>query len=256
MKNYVVKTFVYDSVEVLHFVFGFLKPLFRPFVNKLRSKKIETINNIYQTNALSVLKEFDDCLTKNSIPYTLAFGTLLGAIREKGFIKHDLDIDTAVWVEQDHDNIKLALKKYGFDLIHTFLVEEGLFGREETYEKCGVHIDIFYFYPAKKEYPYCCDFLRWPTCRSMYASMRLKGKILARRIEMPMVKTSKRVPFENLLLPVPENAEELLKFRYGEDYMVPNPNWTQEGTYDKHIIEWPEVKAVVQKGFEPWPYGM
>jgi hypothetical protein len=46
--------------------------------------------------------------------------------------------------------------------------------------------------------------------------------------------------FEDMMLPVPANAEEQCIFRYGEDYMIPNPKW------DNHkkvpcIFDWPEM---------------
>lgn len=43
------------------------------------------------------------------------------------------------------------------------------------------------------------------------------------------------------MLPIIENADEFLKFRYGEDYMTPNPNWSNGD--NPHIIPQPEHPA-------------
>ena len=45
--------------------------------------------NRLQSNILFLLKEFDIICKNNGIHYTLHGGTLLGAIREKGFISWD-----------------------------------------------------------------------------------------------------------------------------------------------------------------------
>jgi len=205
---------------------------FREWIEKRRL-------DVFQKNALVVLKEFHKCLEKNNYFYTLAFGTMLGAVREKGFIKHDPDIDVFMWIEDRDENLLKVLKLYGFKLSHSFSIENRKWGYEETFEKDNVSIDIFYVYPPINEMPYCCDFLTQPGCRNLEVSMKKFGGVLPRRIEMPLRKKRIKTSFEDTQLFIPENAREILIFRYGENYMTPIKDWTIK-SYDNHILEWPE----------------
>jgi len=60
--------------------------------------------DVYEKN-LVALKCF---LDKHGIPFFLAFGTLLGACREKNFIENDHDVDVLI-MERDEDRLVKAL---------------------------------------------------------------------------------------------------------------------------------------------------
>lgn len=222
-----------------------IRRLIKPIYYRLyKSKKIEKLKSAFIDNAKEALMQFDACMRNNDIPYTLAFGTMLGAVREHGFIKHDFDIDTMMWNEDYFADFPHLLETCGFKRTHTFLVDSGMLGREETYEYKGVHIDIFFMYPAINELPYCCDFLR-RDCLTYNACMKKYGSVLPRRLELPVKREIQYVPFENLLLPIPVNAEEILAFRYGKDYMIPNPKWDVQ-SYNDHIVEWSEKDGIYE----------
>lgn len=243
MKYYLKMLEVANKVAKVSLAKKLLIPIYYPIKSLFSKHK----NRIFKKNALRVLAEFDHCLKQNGFVYSLAFGTLLGAVREKGFIKHDLDIDVAMWDRDYSPMLIRILSAAGFSLDHSFEAENGNYGREQTYVKDGVYIDIFFFYEDEGEYPYCCDFLSYNMCPTYRESMKKYGRVLARRIELPMMKEVVLTPFETIQLYIPQNAHQILKFRYGEDYMIPNPQWTIT-SYDRHITVMDNIKAVYKEG--------
>lgn len=69
--------------------------------------------------SLEILTELDKVCKRYHIPYFLAYGTLIGAVRHKGFIPWDDDID--VWVKlDDYDRlIKLLQKETEYEILNT-----------------------------------------------------------------------------------------------------------------------------------------
>ena len=115
---------------------------------------------------VELLIEFDRICRKHGLRYNISFGTLLGAVRHKGFIPWDDDIDvTMPW--EDYNKLDFAVKqeldneKYYFrtpeneennHLIFKHLERKGTLytkpGRTKLKQQIGVFIDIFPMYPA------------------------------------------------------------------------------------------------------------
>lgn len=220
----------------------FLKKLLRPLYDSYRQHIRNNRNRAYRKNALDILKEFDEVMIENGFRYSVYAGTLLGAIREKGFIKHDIDIDTVMFNKDYSEKLQDVLLAAGFKKIHSYMVEDGKLGREETYEKKSVTVDIFYVYDDGISPIYQCDFCGVPGSYSHEHSMKKFGYVIARKLEFPVSYEVLRLPFETIEVNVMSNYKEWLTGRYGSDFMIPNPKFHDKGD-NPAIKVWSEVKA-------------
>ena len=115
-----------------------------------------------QLMELDILKDFDALCKKHDLEYFGAFGTLLGAIRHKGIIPWDDDIDIAM-PRRDYDKLRAIVEaelsdKYNFmnnevnshyPFITSRLMRKGTEFRTLSMKDCkcelGVFLDIFCF---------------------------------------------------------------------------------------------------------------
>lgn len=208
-----------------------------PMQKRYWHKIAENRNKAFLQNGLQILSEFDSIMQTNHIHYSLFAGTLLGAVREGGFLKHDGDIDTLMFAKDYSPRIRQLLEEHGFKMVHAYLIEDGKLGREETYEKDNVSVDIYFAYEDKNFPTYQCDFFGEPA-----SPFQREHVIRARRLEFPISYNVLRVPFESIEVNILDNADEWLRCRYGEDYMTPDPSFHDKGD-NPHIFIWEGVKA-------------
>lgn len=222
-----------------------LKKVLKPFYYCYKRKIDKNRNKQFIINGLSVLQLFDKTMRENGIPYSVFAGTLLGAVRERGFISHDMDIDTAVFYSDRPDNLSSMLCDRGFKLLHRFTIEDGKKGMEETYLKDNVTLDIFYIYSDSTADTYQCDFHAVKGTVSWEDSMKSYGYVGSRRLEFPVVHKFRRMPFSNITVSVIENYDQWLSCRYGSNYMIPDPGFHDDGNNQYIIDEW--LKADYRK---------
>lgn len=149
------------------------------------NKKIATKNLI----------DFKNIMTKNKVAFLLGYGTLLGAIREHDFISHDEDIDILMLEEDKVEffNVLIELQKIGFNLCR--YDKRGLL----SIMREGEYIDLYFFHKYKNGIYKCA------------------GEF----VEKDFLYKKQKIYFLNTEFDIPKNAEELLKFWYGDNWKIP-----------------------------------
>lgn len=160
----------------------------------------ENSNIIDSSTAKQNLLDFKTILDKNKVKFLLMHGTLLGAIREQNFIKHDIDIDTCTLEEEKLVEAIPELSKAGLKLCR--------------YEK-----NVIY------------SFIRNDVYIDVYIVNKLQGLIspfyvryLYRVIPRKYFRNTKKMSFLGEIFRIPNHSIELLEFWYGKDWRTPISN--------------------------------
>ena len=169
--------------------------------------------------ALNNLIEITNILKKYNIKHWLTDGTLLGLYRDKDFISHDKDTDIGVDFDTFTVDCFLELKN-NFNIKHIFGYVEDSF--EIALEKNGVKTDLFFFYKKDKSY-YHSAFSEWRTdsyrrIDYIYDFFDIKSTI-----------------FLNNNFNIPSDPLKFIITKYGEDWNIPNSNWSYDYSPKNHI---------------------
>lgn len=202
-------------------------PILFILIKKIKSFTYDTYlikkkNNLFLKNGKKVLFDFDNAFTEAGIKYWLAFGTLLGAVRERGFIGHDFDIDVGVFKNDYSPELEKTLIKHGFKKAREFLIDGGEYGIEQTYTKNGVSIDIFFFIRGHNKI-YCHVFDNIKEDGTGIDISKNEG-FAVRELTYDFTGFSKVNLFAHEFM-VPNNFKEVLISDYGYSYMTPDPNY-------------------------------
>lgn len=206
-----------------------LTPIYEWYLKRRSRKSCERL----QKNGYDISTRIGEILDKSNISYFFTYGTLLGLIRDNGFIKHDNDLDIGILKTDDFswDDLSSLLSKSGLTKLHEF----GIDGKvtEQTYIYNGTGIDFFlyeyednkmisYVYFKKDNFEYKNEYER--SVSKMISSQIIDFKYIV----------NNGVKFR-----IPKNAEQYLEDIYSETWRVPNPNWISSNG-----PAWNEVKGV------------
>jgi len=218
-----IKLFTRSLPGIRQFYDRFLKESrYQNYLTKLRAEM--------KNDGLSLIKKITAELDKSNVRFFVDFGTLLGLIREGGFIAHDLDMDFGIYINEDFtwDDLEKALKACGLKKQREF-VYNGVI-TEQAYINKLLTIDFF-------------NHTDTDSSNDAYVYYKLKDREYEENsfsvIKLIMYKFGdiERVEINGTLIPVPSNAEKYLESIYTENWRIPDPNWKPENG-----PAWNEVK--------------
>ena len=163
-------------------------------------------------------KDIQQALDKTGIRYFAAYGTMLGLVREGGFIGHDEDIDFGVLLDEQFswEKLESCMSSIGFRKKHIFTCNGVI--TEQTYMKNGLSVDFFsfeeegdtmitYYYIKEKDKEYKKN--EWTVCYHRNAVFEGFQKINCHDVEFQ----------------IPLNPEKYLEEVYGTGWKIPDPNY-------------------------------
>ena len=104
----------------------------------------------YQSIVLDILFEVDRICRGNNIHYYLAFGTLLGAIRDGGQIPWDYDVDLEIPITEREKFLEILRTQLGMDYYYAYLDNTKNYPTycirvgKKGYHFNALHVDVFF----------------------------------------------------------------------------------------------------------------
>lgn len=165
----------------------------------------------YGFKNLCYILEIADKEGWNIIPI---FGTLLGFVREGDFIKHDNDIDLAVAPGIDPKVLaKILVEKYGFEFDQALAYHGEV--TEFSVKYNGLGVDFFFMKDFETELRVAV--YSWNK-EEAYTDARQNN---VKWVKHPLISDYRLVNIRGISVKIPQNAEDLLYYEYGEDWRIP-----------------------------------
>ena len=246
------KAQIKDNIDTLFY-------LFNRYADIGKFPKAEGNLRKLQLCDTELLKVFDAVCKKHEFTYWIDWGTLLGAVRHKGFIPWDDDMDVTM-PREDFDKAMEVLpeemKKYGIVVSEFKDWPYAVFGFSYRHEETGIWLDVFPadFYYAENDSQEEKNKLKalLEKYRKYYLKRRLKDNkesVLGEkdRLLSEYTKSPERTKgymtddlefepnvflqdmdnvfplstteFEEFTVPVPNNLDKYLRVQYGDTYM-------------------------------------
>jgi phosphorylcholine metabolism protein LicD len=192
-------------------------------------------------NTLKLLQIVVHKLNEHNIAYYLDFGTLIGAIRDKGLIPWDDDIDISLVNESDYhkmeqvlDEIKkeYKLRTYLFTFISSYekrkkrkreiFVPNVSFTKSTNYQIAKVRDNKFWIFGRGNS---CIDiFFKYKfNNRSYWMAYGKENSVPLEYISDELI----TIDFLGIKCTIPKEYDKYLTYKYG-NWKIPNKNWSHD----------------------------
>lgn len=182
------------------------------------------------------LREIVRLLTEEQIPFWVDCGTCIGTYRHGGVIPWDKDLDLSVLVN-DFQNVLNALRK--LDPKKYVAQDWSSRGRPGSYirvyvKKSRNHIDI-YMNDIDPEVKTITYIIAHENSHFMATDWKERERIQKAPIPFDVVFPLKRGTFDGIDVPVPNQTERFLTYKYGPNLKPPRIYNPETGEYEKDL---------------------
>lgn len=189
-------------------------------------------NRAFSKYGLETLRRAQEAARESGCQLFLAFGTLLGAYRNKGFIPYDCDLDTGMRIEQRGEAFLDAMRRQGLKLIRQYYAQDTGRVEEEMFDYMGVHLDVHYYY-VNEQGGLSCDLCLPHETKDWRSANKSDGfPAIVRSVP---ITDFEETDFLGIKVYTPVRVVDWLSALYGEHFMTPDPQWSM-GDHKKRSV--------------------
>ena len=205
--------------------------LYKPIVELINRVKFEIQARRMKRDGLAMLAAADNAFTQMNVRAFLAYGALLGAYREHGFISYDPDIDLGVLASEIPPDLHFQMAQSGFRLLRQNYI--GSTGQicEETYEYRKLHLDIFFYYREGGE---LYSIIQRKHETKEWKEANASDGFPCDRSYVPNCEFERK-DFLGMKVYMPTDTDGWLRAIYSDSYMTPIKNWSAKD-YKTRIV--------------------
>ena len=205
------------------------KWIYQKLYNMKHMHEERSANQALKTVGAQVLADFKALMEAIGADWYLAYGTCLGALRSGQFIGHDTDMDFYLCPKTGGTlaDVNAALAAAGYKHHHDYEVDGEAV--ESSYEKNGVHFDIFVL-EEKPEGFGCYLFNRFP---EVQYSQEYEYTVSLSRA--PSIVGTREIELAGVSVPIPANAKEFMELYYGDQWLTPDPDFSWQNSLSSRV---------------------
>ena len=195
-------------------------PLTRGLYSKLskahRNKVLKRKRKKMAQYGVQTLHYLQDLFEGIDCGFFFDMGTLLGIVRDGHLLKHDIDIDVAVFADSEEAKaaVKQAIIAGGSKILYSYAIDGMTV--EESYTYNGIKFDVNY-YSRRDDADVC--YLMYFDPDKVYESNDILSVV---RLECNTINGVEKLDFCGKLINVPNDSKGYLAQRYGAGWTVPD----------------------------------